>query len=71
MKKVLLAVAMLAVAVTAGAQNPNQLLSSIEKAKAAHLFPRNRYRKAVFHLLSSTMSCVICISTTVQEYWMP
>ena len=40
MKKVLLAVAMLAVAVTAGAQNPNQLLSSIEKAKAATENPK-------------------------------
>lgn len=35
MKQILLTVAMLAVAVAAGAQNKNQLLSSIEKAEAA------------------------------------
>ena len=35
MKQILLTVAMLAVALTAGAQNKNQLLSSIEKAEAA------------------------------------
>lgn len=35
MKQILLTVAMLAVAVVAGAQNKNQLLSSIEKAEAA------------------------------------
>ena len=35
MKQILLTVAMLAVALTAGAQNKDQLLSSIDKAKAA------------------------------------
>ena len=35
MKQILLTVAMLAVAMTAGAQNKDQLLSSIDKAKAA------------------------------------
>lgn len=35
MKQILLTVAMLAIAVTAGAQNRDQLLSSIDKAKAA------------------------------------
>ena len=35
MKQILLTVAMLAVALTAGAQNKDQLLSSISKAEAA------------------------------------
>ena len=35
MKQILLTVAMLAVTLTAGAQNKDQLLSSIEKAEAA------------------------------------
>lgn len=40
MKQILLTVAMLAVAITAGAQNKDQLLSSIEKAKVATENPK-------------------------------
>lgn len=48
MKKILLAIAMLAVAVTAGAQNKDQLLSSISKAEAATENPKKATNPATW-----------------------